>query len=582
LFLGAESLRSTTWQAFERLVVRLLLCEGFEGARLVGQSGDRGADVVAHRNGRRWLFQVKRWKARIGMNVVDKTLEALITYRAAVPVIVSLSGFDDAIRKHQATLHREGFPLQLWDRATLIERAARLPNLPLVEAWAKRYDHRNYQEEAITAIVNTYLAGHSRKALIVMATGLGKTYVAADAYRRICAARPARLLALAHTNPLVYQLERTFWPFLTPSQETLIWNGDEHPPQADLARSSCVFASQQTVYEQLQRTGEVPHFDMLLVDECHHAGGAMYDAILGETRAGEEHGPFLLGLTATPWRADETDIERYFGVPLVTVDLVTGLRNGFLTNVDYRMFTDNINWRGLGDLHGDRFTPDAINRKLFIHEWDDGVVLELRKVWEEQDEPRAIVFCGTIDHAVTMRDKINALGFTRAEAIFSQSRSGPSMTSYERNRVLLDFEERNTNVICVVDVFNEGIDVPDVNIIVFQRVTHSRRIFIQQLGRGLRVAEGKNKVIVLDFVSDIRRFAAGLELKDQLERDAGDRRGPVRVRLPNKVTFQRVGGEDPACETFLRQWLDDVAAIQEAGDDASVLKFPPALPGSRV
>lgn len=582
MFLSAESLRRPTWQAFERLVVRLLLCEGFEGARLVGQSGDRGADVVAHKDGKRWLVQVKRWKSRVGIDVVDKTVEALNTYRADVPVIVALNGFDDAALRHLPTLHREGYPLQLWDRPRLIERGARLPPVPPIEAVAGRFDHRMYQEEAITTIVNTYLEGHSRKALIVMATGLGKTFVAAEAYRRIFTGGSARILVLAHTNPLVYQLERTFWPFLTPSQETLVWNGDEHPPVADLARASCVFASQQTVYEQLQRSGELPHFDIVLIDECHHAGGVMYDTILGETRAGSDHGPFLLGLTATPWRADETDIEHYFGAPLITVDLVTGLRNGFLTNVDYRMFMDNINWEGLENLHGDRFTPGAINRKLFIHEWDDSVVLQLRRAWEEQPQPRAIIFCGNIDHAVTMRDKINALGFTRAEAIFSQSRTGPSMGSFERNRVLLDFEERRTNVICVVDVFNEGIDVPDVNIIVFQRVTHSRRIFIQQLGRGLRLAEGKNKVIVLDFVSDIRRFAAGLDLKDQLERDPGDRTGPIRVRLPNKVTFQRVGGEDARSESFLREWLDDVAAIEEAGDDVSVLRFPPTLPGSRL
>ena len=91
------------------------------------------------------------------------------------------------------------------------------------------------------------------------------------------------------------------------------------------------------------------------------------------------------------------------------------------------------------------------------------------------------------------------------------------MAPYERNRVLSDFHDGTVDVVCAVDIFNEGVDVPDVNIIVFQRVTHSRRIFIQQLGRGLRLAPGKEKVIVLDFVSDIRRFAAGLDLKDKLE-----------------------------------------------------------------
>jgi hypothetical protein len=134
-------------------------------------------------------------------------------------------------------------------------------------------------------------------------------------------------------------------------------------------------------------------------------------------------------------------------------------------------------------------------------------------------------------------------------------------------------------VLCVVDVFNEGIDVPDVNIIVFQRVTHSRRIFIQQLGRGLRIAPGKKKVIVLDFVSDIRRFAAGLSLKDSLDDHAlpPASSGIVRLQLPNRVTFRRAGGEDPQAETFLRQWLEDVAAVESAGEDTAVLKFPPPL-----
>lgn len=99
------------------------------------------------------------------------------------------------------------------------------------------------------------------------------------------------------------------------------------------------------------------------------------------------------------------------------------------------------------------------------------------------------------------------------------------------------------------------------------------------MGRGLRISDGKDKVIVLDFVSDIRRFAAGLNLKDSLE---GHERSSTRIDLPNKVSFMKVGGDDPGTETFLRQWLDDVVAIEESDEDASVLKFPPLLPGGRV
>src|SRR5690606_32334330 len=143
-------------------------------------------------------------------------------------------------------------------------------------------------------------------------------------------------------------------------------------------------------------------------------------------------------------------------------------------------------WESFGRLQGKSFSPRQINRTLFITEWDDAVVFELQRVWQEQEKPRAIVFCGTIDHAITMRDRINALGFCNPAAIYSQTLSGKSLTAYERNRILCDFHDGIVNVICAVDIFNEGIDVPDVNILVFQRVTHSRRIFIQQLGRGLR------------------------------------------------------------------------------------------------
>jgi superfamily II DNA or RNA helicase len=581
LFLSAESLRNVTWQALERLVLRLLMMEEFDSARLVGQSGDRGADVVGTRAGIRWLFQVKRWKNRSGIEVVDRTVDAIRTYEAKVPVIVSLNGFDTQAREHQKRLLEERVPLQLWDSASLVDRAKKLNPLSLVERHPERFQRRSYQEEAVQAISTAFTGVHANRALIVLATGLGKTYVAAEAMRRLNAMRQLRLLVLAHTNPLVYQLERTFWPFLRPEEETIVWNGEERPSSEDLARAAYVFASYQTVYEHLIRTNDLPHFDVVLIDECHHVGGIMYDSILEETRAGKTEGPFLIGLTATPWRADEVDIQEYFGQPLLSIDLVTGMKNGFLSNVDYRMYTDNIDWRGLAELRGDELTPDRINRRLFIHEWDDAVVHELQRVWHEPSQPRAIVFCGTIDHALTMRDKINALGFTAASAIYSQSRSGASLGTYERNRILLDFEDGKIGVVCVVDVFNEGVDVPDVNIIVFQRVTHSRRIFIQQLGRGLRVAPNKDKVIVLDFVSDIRRFAAGIDLKDQLE-EARARERPRRVRIANKVTFQRVGGEDPESETFLRQWLDDVAAVEKAGDDASVLRFPPALPGARV
>lgn len=563
-FVEKLGIKTCSWQAFERVLCRLLMCDGYQNVRSVGGSGDHGADIIATKFNKRWLIQAKQWKKPVGVDVINETLRSLKDYNANIPVIASSNGFDSDAKKQQTILQSQQVPLQLWDSNTLLSRATKINNTII-----NSKSPREYQESAISCIVQSFFSPMDRKALIVLATGLGKTFVAAEAFRRICVQRPIKVLVLAHTNSLVYQLEKSFWPFLTPEQSTMVWNGSEHP---DFTKGyDFVFACVDTAYEALQK-GIAHDFDAIIIDECHHAGSSTYRKLLDHYDAGQT-GPYLLGLTATPWRPDENDIKQYFGEPRISIDMVYGMKHGFLTNVDYRMYTDNINWEALKTYDGKLFSPKQINRTLFINQWDDAVIVELQNVWKEQPQPRAIVFCGTIDHAINMRDRINALGFCNAAAIFSGSKNvAEKQAYYERNRIMCDFSEGLVNVICTVDVFNEGIDVPDVNIIVFQRVTHSRRIFIQQLGRGLRISDNKDKVIVLDFVSDIRRFAAGIDLKDKLvEKNA------KRVDIPNKVSFRKVGGEDNRTEVFLREWLDDVATIENASEDASILKFPPKV-----
>lgn len=580
IFESQYQILADTWQAFERNLCRLLAYEGFTNIRLVGQTGDHGADITATKitpqGHKRWLFQAKHWKKPVGEGVVQETIDAAYEYSAVVPVIVSASGFETRVKEHQKVLMASGIPLQLWDSEKLVARTKRLPDIH-----TNKREPRSYQEPAINEIVNAYYSRSDNRALIVMATGLGKTFVAAESVRRIRQNDKCQVLVCAHTNDLVYQLERAFWPFLRPSETTLIWNSNEHPTMEQLEKTDFVFACVDSVFSWIQTGRSLPAYGILLIDECHHVGSSMYERVFEELSAGKEGGSFALGLTATPWRPDETDLTEYFGNPRVSIDMVMGLRSGFLANVDYRMFTDNIDWESLKNIQGKSFSPKQINRTLFINQWDDSVVYKLRDTWEEQENPRAIVFCGTIEHAIIMRDKINSLGFCHAEAIYSgnSGKEYESMSQYKRNCILSDFAEGIVNVVCAVDIFNEGIDVPDVNILVFQRVTHSRRIFIQQLGRGLRISEGKDKVIVLDFVSDIRRFAAGISLKDSLGKTES---GSTRINLPNKVTFMKVGGDDPETESFLRQWLDDVVAIEDSDEDASVLKYPPLLPGGKI
>ena len=576
IFQDRQGILERSWQSFERDVCRLLMHDGFKNVRLVGSTGDHGADIIATRetqnSSKRWLFQTKLWKKPVGQAVIRETLNAVKDYEADVPVVVSASGFDSSAEEFRRILQSEGVPLQLWGPDELSRLSKNVE-----DKCTNTSVPRPYQEKAIQEVVNQYVTRYDNRALVVMATGLGKTFVAAESIRRIRVNNKCKVLVCAHANDLVYQLERAFWPFLKPSERTVIMNSYERPTFDDLESADFTFACVDSVSNWINSGKELPNYGILLVDECHHVGCAMYDTVFSYLNAGRPGGPFALGLTATPWRPDEVDLQSYFGYPVVSIDMVMGLRNGFLTNVDYRMYTTNIDWESLKNLEGKSFSPKQINRTLFIDEWDDSVVVMLKNAWKEQSNPRAIVFCGTIDHARVMRDKINSLGFASAEAIYSSSKRDDydRMTAFRRNRILSDFSDGRVNVVCAVDIFNEGIDVPDVNIIVFQRVTHSRRIFVQQLGRGLRISEGKDKVIVLDFVSDIRRFAAGLELKDEIERASGG----VRINLNNKVQFLREGGDDPQAESFLRQWLEDVAAIESADDDAAVLKFPPILEG---
>lgn len=139
------------------------------------------------------------------------------------------------------------------------------------------------------------------------------------------------------------------------------------------------------------------------------------------------------------------------------------------------------------------------------------------------------------------------------------------MLSRERKANLAKFRLGDVPLLVAVDVLNEGVDVPDVNIVCFARVTHSRKIFVQQLGRGLRLSQGKSHVTVLDFVSDLRRVKAVLDLKTVV----GASRESIYLPSSHTIEFQDSGAED-----LFREWLKDVASLETAAEEAA-LNFPP-------
>jgi superfamily II DNA or RNA helicase len=555
------------------------MSKGYVQCSVVGQSGDGGADVLGILNHKRYLFQVKALSTPVSDKVIAETLSALQKYEADIPVIVSKNGFTNEALDKQASLIKEGVRLQLWDRTAIRQQGDLLDSDVLI----KKKSFRPYQETAIENIVSSHLRASSGSALVVLATGLGKTFVAAEAISRL--RKPSqKVLVLAHTIDLVLQLEKAFWPFLNKFEPTAILTGTDRPTQlGELVNYPYVFATRDS-FAAIQTTdAELPRFDYVVVDECHHLGADVYERVLDSLEVGRVGGPFLLGLTATPWRPNGEKLDHRFDDPVISVDLTKGLQEGYLSNVDYRIYTTNIDWKRITTHVGETVSPKEMNRTLFISEWDDEVVNSVATAWRELgDRARGIIFCGTIDHAVKMAQRINALGFTRAAAIYSGGKSelNPGISAVTRNKMLWDFSDGRLGIICAVDILNEGVDVPDVNLVVFQRVTHSRRIFTQQLGRGLRLAEGKEKVIVLDFVTDVRRFAAGLALERDLAPSHKATKGIKQIKYNSKVTFMRHNTEDQAGHSFLKEWLKDLDEIENAGDDVSILKFPNLkLPG---
>ena len=548
-FLGIERLNYGPWQAFERCVQRMLMHAGFKNVRLVGGKGDGGGDIVAERKDKLWVVQAKfRSQGQlIGPSVIDEVTSAIDHYRADVAAVAVSTGFSQdvpsVVKKRKADM---GIPFYLWDGANILARSR---SLPLYSE--ERHDPRSYQEAAISKVNERIMQGDSR-GLVLMATGLGKTRVAAGVVEKWIMDRPdSEVLVLVPTLALVPQFEASLWPYLPKSMPTHVLTGTEKP----------AFPGGVTVatHQSAVRRHDFPdRFGLVIVDEAHHAPADGYARLLDNLRP-----QFLLGLTATPWRGDERQLEDIFGDATYSVSIVEGMQRGYLAEVDYRMLVDDINWEWINSTLPEEVSVRDLNRHLFVPELDEAVVVKIRRHLDEMEEPRCVVFCRSIEHAKRVGRHLHAEGWP-TRVLHSQ------LDRFEATTALRDFRSGEVPVIVAVDILNEGIDVPDVNVIVFLRVTHSRRIFVQQLGRGLRLSEGKTTVRVLDFVSDIRRLAAAIEFN----REAGrviQRTDPGKpVIYPNG---QIVKFEGDRRLDFIMRYLGDVSDLEDS-DESARLKFP--------
>ena len=364
------------------------------------------------------------------------------------------------------------------------EARAPVPQAPSPEPRALVPTPNAIQAEALEALKKSRRAGHN-KGLVVLATGVGKTLLAAFDCK---AMGSERALFVAHREEILGQAKDN-WQRVFPEKVMGTYQGGNHERDVDL-----LFASVQTM-SRASHLSRFPaeHFEYIVIDEFHHAAAATYRKILGHFRP-----RFLLGLTATPERMDGRSLLDLCGDNLVyRRDLVHGISRKLLAPFRYFGVKDDVDFEPIPWRSG-RFDPAALTNAVATEDRANQALAEYEK-HAGGGTRRTLCFCCSTEHADFMADFFRRRGKT-ARAVHS------APTSASRAGSLRDLAAGTLEIICAVDVFNEGLDVPTVNTVLMLRPTESPVIFLQQLGRGLRLADGKTELVVVDFIGNHKSF----------------------------------------------------------------------------
>ncbi|MDP5292560.1 DEAD/DEAH box helicase family protein [Oceanimonas sp. CHS3-5] len=334
------------------------------------------------------------------------------------------------------------------------------------------------QESALAALQASRAEGY-RRGLVVMATGLGKTWLAAFDVRQM---KAARILFVAHRDEIIRQAQSTFI-HMNPDAHTGLYTGEQKE------QANWLFASVQTLGRDAHlRQFDREHFDYIVVDEFHHATASSYRRLLDHFTP-----RFLLGLTATPDRTDQGNILALCDDNLVfECHLREAIERRHLVPLVYHgIYDEHINYEEIPWRNG-RFDPDALEH-AFASKKRAKHALEQ---WRRLGRSRTLAFCVSVRHAEFMAKIFKDEGIECA-AVYAGS-------SLPRNQALKDLAEGRLSVIFSVDLFNEGTDLPAIDTLLMLRPTESRIVFLQQLGRGLRLHPGKQDLMVIDLVGNHR------------------------------------------------------------------------------
>jgi superfamily II DNA or RNA helicase/HKD family nuclease len=366
----------------------------------------------------------------------------------------------------------------------------------------------NMQHEALVALKQSRENGHN-KGVIIAATGTGKTYLSAFDVRNFGA---ARILFLAHRDEILESAQKSYINvFKNPTSCGRLTGYIKEWDKPFL------FSTVQTLSrdEILNRFPE-NHFDYIVVDEFHHAEAATYKKVIEHFKP-----KFLLGLTATPDRMDGRDVLALCDNNVVyEIRLREALKEGLLTPFRYFGLSDpTVDYAKVEMQNNGQFVETELVRALNTHERVDYVIEMIEKFGFDGNLLRGLGFCASVEHAKYMSEEFNKRGY-HTGCLTGQN------TSEQRQDLIgrLESDEDLLQIIFTVNIFNEGVDIPKLNVILFLRPTESATIFIQQLGRGLRKVPGKEYVTILDFIGNYdKSFIVPLALSGQSNHKAFDR-----------------------------------------------------------
>ena len=330
--------------------------------------------------------------------------------------------------------------------------------------------------------------------LVIAATGTGKTVVSAFDYQRFCqeaGGKAARLLYVAHRREILEQSLKCFRAILRDHNFGELFCGDMRPGHYDH-----LFMSIQTFNSQdFANATEPGYYDFIIVDEFHHAAAPSYQALLAYYRP-----KVLLGLTATPERMDGIDIVgQYFGGAIAAeIRLPEAINRQLLSPFQYFGVSDNVDISQVRFERGRYDTAELTNVYTGNDMRTDGILRAVRRYVADVRETRGLGFCVSVEHAKYMARKFSEKGIPSLAVHGDSSREERSMA---QSRLV----NKEVHFLFTVDLYNEGVDIPEVDTVLFLRPTESLTVFLQQLGRGLRRCAGKDVLTVLDFIGQAHK-----------------------------------------------------------------------------